>query len=313
MHLVRLAISIGDLNGIGLEIALRAHEEVKTLCSPVYCIDETMLAWGAAMLGLEVPQDFETMSCGDAFEITPGIPTAASGAYAYDSFIKALHVTQKGDTKAMVTLPINKEAWSLAGVTYKGHTDALSGILGEEATMMLGCEKLFTALYTHHIPLRDVPKTIKKKTLKKFLINFYKDVKEPYIGVLGLNPHAGDGGVIGDEEKIIAKAIKKANKALEAEIFIGPLVPDTAFTKKNLEKMHYFVCMYHDQGLAPLKSLFFEESINVSLGLSIIRTSVDHGTAYDIAYKGKNPSCISYINAIKEATRLVEKHHTFTL
>lgn len=313
MHSIKVAISIGDLNGIGLEIALRAHEEIKTLCQPIYCIDETMLSWGAAMLGLDVPEDFDISPCGEPFEITPGIPTKESGKYAYKSFKKALKLTQKGKTKAMVTLPINKEAWSLAGVKYKGHTDALSDILDEQATMMLGCDKLFTALYTHHIPLKDVPKTIQTKPLKKFLINFYNDVKEPYIGVLGLNPHAGDGGVIGDEEKIIAKAIKKANATLGSEIFVGPLVPDTAFAKHNLETMHYFVCMYHDQGLAPLKALFFEESINVSLGLSIIRTSVDHGTAYDIAYKDASPSLESYINAIKEATRLVDKHHTFTL
>ena len=310
---MKLAISIGDLNGIGLEIALRAHNEIKTLCQPIYCIDESMLTWGAAMLGLEIPEDFKTYGCGEPFDITPGIPTAFSGSYAYDSFITALDLTKKKTADAMVTLPINKEAWALANVPYKGHTDALSAILQEDATMMLGCDKLFTALFTHHIPLKDVPKKIKKKTLKNFLVNFYNDVKEPYIGVLGLNPHAGDGGVIGKEDKRIAKAIKKANQALESEIFIGPLVPDTAFTKRNLEKMHYFVCMYHDQGLAPLKALFFEESINVSLGLSIIRTSVDHGTAYDIAYKNKAPSTLSYYNAVKEAVRLIEKHQIFTL
>ncbi|WP_263832908.1 4-hydroxythreonine-4-phosphate dehydrogenase [Sulfurospirillum oryzae] len=300
----KIAISIGDLNGIGLEIALRAHEEVKKHCYPIYCINENMLGWGAALLGLDVPSDFDIRDCGKVFEIQPGLCSADAGESSYDSFITAVALAKSNEVSGIVTLPINKEAWSMAGLEYKGHTDALSDLLGCEAIMMLGCEEMFTILYTHHIPLRDVPHEIKAKKLKPFLLKVYEEIGEERIAVLGLNPHAGDHGVIGDEDEEIEKAILKANHFLEREVFVGPFVPDMAFAKGNREKFRYFVCMYHDQGLIPLKTLYFEESINVSLNAGIVRTSVDHGTAFDIAYKDENPSTLSYVNAVKEAVKL---------
>lgn len=309
----KIAISVGDLNGVGIEIALKAHDKIKELCYPLYAINESLLLQSSKLLRQKIPSDFEAISCTKPFQITPSVPTKESGKASYDSFLTALKLTKTNYAQALVTLPINKEAWSLANVPYKGHTDALSDILNQDAIMMLGCEKLFTALFTHHIPLKDVPKLIKTKKVRNFLLNFYSHAQEPKIGVLGLNPHAGDNGVIGDEEKKIAKAIHKANEKLGAEIFIGPLVPDTAFSKRSLENINYFVCMYHDQGLAPLKALFFDESINVSLGLNIIRTSVDHGTAYDIAYKNQNPSFKSYINAVKYALKLIQKRKNDTI
>jgi 4-hydroxythreonine-4-phosphate dehydrogenase len=297
----KIAISIGDLNGIGLEIALRSHEQISQWCEPIYCIDPTMLSWGAAVLNIEIPQDLHVIPCKGVFEITPGVATKASGEASYHSFLKALELVQSGQADALVTLPINKEAWQMATIPYRGHTDALDHLLGEKAIMMLGCKSLYVALYTHHIPIKDVPKQITKKALNKFLLRTYEALHVKPIGVLGLNPHAGDGGVIGKEDRRIAKAIQKANEILGEEIFIGPLVPDTAFTPNNLVQMSHFVSMYHDQGLIPVKTLYFEESINVSLGLSIIRTSVDHGTAYDIAYKNESPSTKSYQNAILKA------------
>lgn len=302
-----IAVSVGDLNGIGLEIALKAHEKIKELCTPLYAINESLLLQGAKKLNINIPDDFKAISCTKAFKITPGIATKESGKASYDSFLTALKLTQTKRTDALVTLPINKEAWSMARISYKGHTDALSDILNQDAIMMLGCDKLYTALFTHHIPLKDVPKLIKPKKIRDFLLSFYEEIQESPIGVLGLNPHAGDNGVIGAEDKKILKAIQKANKKVGQDVFIGPLVPDTAFSKKSLEHINYFTCMYHDQGLTPLKALYFDESINVSLGLSIIRTSVDHGTAYDIAYKNQNPSLKSYINAVKYALKLIEK------
>ena len=300
----KIAISVGDLNGIGLEIALRTHEEVKKHCQPIYCINENMLAWGAALLGLDVPTDFEIRDCGKVFEIEAGVCSAEAGESSYDSFITAVALAKSNEVSGIVTLPINKESWALAGLEYKGHTDALSDLLGCEAIMMLGCEEMFTILYTHHVPLRDVPHEIKAKKLKPFLLKVYEELGIERIGVLGLNPHAGDHGVIGDEDEEIEKSIQKANHFLEREVFVGPLVPDTAFSKANRENFTYYVCMYHDQGLIPLKTLYFEESINVSLNAGIVRTSVDHGTAFDIAYKDGNPSCLSYINAVKEAVKL---------
>ncbi len=301
---MKIAISIGDLNGIGLELALRSHEEVKKVCEPLYCINENMLAWGAALLGMDVPHDFEIRDCGKVFEIQPGICSAEAGESSYDSFITAVALAKSKEAHGIVTLPINKESWAMAGLEYKGHTDALCDLLGCDAIMMLGCEKMFTILYTHHIPLRDVPHEIKTKKLKPFLLKVYEELGEEKIAVLGLNPHAGDHGVIGDEDEEIRKAIAKANHFLEREVFYGPFVPDMAFTKANREKFTHFVCMYHDQGLIPLKMLYFDESINVSLNAGVVRTSVDHGTAFDIAYKEGKPSTLSYVNAVKEAVKL---------
>lgn len=300
---MKIAISIGDLNGIGLEIALKAHEEVSKHCQPIYCINESMLAWGAALLGLDVPKNFEIRDCGKIFEIQPGKCSAEAGESSYDSFITAVALAKSKEVSGIVTLPVNKESWAIAGLEYKGHTDALSDLLGCEAIMMLGCEEMFTILYTHHIPLKDVSHEIKAKKLKPFLLKVYEELGVEHIAVLGFNPHAGDNGVIGDEDEEIKKAIIKANHFLEREVFVGPFVPDMAFTKANRERFTHFVCMYHDQGLIPLKMLYFEESINVSLNAGIVRTSVDHGTAFDIAYKDGNPSISSYVNAVKEAVK----------
>jgi 4-hydroxythreonine-4-phosphate dehydrogenase len=259
-----------------------------------------MLEKGAKLLKKEIPNDFTCSECGNVFEIIPGVSTKESGEFSYTSFLRAVNLAKSGEADAIVTLPINKESWSKANVPFIGHTDALS----KKAIMMLGCEKLFVILYTHHIPIKEIAKKIKTKKLKKFLLKVYDSLHVENIAVLGLNPHAGDNGVIGDEDKKIKKAIKKANKKLEKEIFHGPMVPDIAFTKRNREKYTHFVCMYHDQGLTPLKALYFDESINVSLNTGIIRTSVDHGTAFDIAYKFKKPLNISFINAIKYAIKL---------
>jgi 4-hydroxythreonine-4-phosphate dehydrogenase len=125
------------------------------------------------------------------------------------------------------------------------------------------------------------------------------------IGVLGLNPHAGDNGVLGDEERFIEQAIQNVNTHFKKEIFVGPLVPDVAFTTHQREQFTHYIAMYHDQGLGPLKALYFDESINVSLGLPIIRTSVDHGTAFDIAYMHKAATA-SYVNAVTAALGFIK-------
>ena len=291
----KVAISIGDLNGIGLEIALKSHNKIKQLIKPIYCINEKMLKKGAKLLNYKIPDDFEIVDVEGEFEINPGKIDAKSGEYSFKSFIKAINLAKEKKVGAITTLPINKEAWSKAGIKYKGHTEVLRDIFKKDAIMMLGCEKLYVALFTEHIPLKKVAEKIKQENLIKFFLDFYKSTNFKKIGVLALNPHAGDGGVLGDEEiKEIIPAIKEANKILNKEIFYGPLVPDIAFTSKKGR----FIAMYHDQGLAPLKALYFDESINVSLNLPILRTSVDHGTAFDIAYKNLAKTS-SYENAIK--------------
>ncbi len=296
-----VAISIGDLNGVGPEIALTAHEKVQEFCKPLYFCNRPMLEQAARLLGMEIPKDLEVEYVSGEFTIKPGTISKKSARLSFASFSKAVEMTASGITDAVVTLPINKEAWHKAGIHYSGHTDYLRKRFKKEAIMMLGCDQLYVALYTEHIPLKEVPKAIKKKRLARFLIDLYESVHPLLpIPVLGLNPHAGDGGVLGDEEKKIASAIEAANKKLGKDIFFGPVVPDTAFAPHFRKKVSHIVAMYHDQGLAPLKALYFEESINVSLNLPILRTSVDHGTAYDIAYKGL-ANITSYLNAVRYA------------
>ena len=303
-NLPKIAISVGDLNGIGIEIALKCHEEISKICKPIYCINNKMLKRAVKELNTEVPLDFETYKTKGDFEIKPGIVSKKAGRCSYNSFIDAIDLANKNEVDAICTLPINKESWSKADIKYKGHTEVLRDYFDKHAIMMLGCEKMFVALFTEHIPLKKVAKKINEKDLTDFLIDFYNSVKNDNIGVLGLNPHASDNGVLGDEEVEIFKAIRNANKLLGKEIFKGPMVPDTAFSPNSRKNYTYFVAMYHDQGLAPLKALYFDESINVSLNLPIIRTSVDHGTAFNIAYKNENINTQSYINAIKEAVNL---------
>ncbi len=296
-----VAISIGDMNGIGPEIALKAHETIKDFCKPLYFCNYPMLEQAAKLLGMQLPKDLEVEYVEGEFAIKPGKISKKSARLSFASFTKAVEMTASGITDAVVTLPINKEAWHKAGIHYSGHTDYLRKRFNKEAIMMLGCDKLFVALFTEHIPLKDVPKSITKKRLTRFLVDFYESVYPLLpVAVLGLNPHAGDGGVLGDEEEKIAAAIEKANKRIGKEIFFGPVVPDVAFAPAFRKKVSHIVAMYHDQGLAPLKALYFEESINVSLNLPILRTSVDHGTAYDIAYKGLADTT-SYVNAVHYA------------
>ena len=296
-----IAITIGDINGISPEIILRGHKELTSICTPLYFTNYKMLKRAADLLNLDIPRDMELEYISGSFKIKPGKIGAKSGDYSFRSFKKAVQFTKAGITDAMVTLPIHKKAWERAGLPYRGHTEALRDFFKKKAIMMLGVPELFVALYTEHIPLKDVAKRIKRERLEKFLLDFAKNIKTEKVAVLGLNPHAGDGGVMGSEEKEIEKAIKGANKKLKRELFTGPLVPDTAFTPDMRARYGHFIAMYHDQGLAPLKALCFDEAINVSLNLPIVRSSVDHGTAFDIAYKPVPKSLKSYINAVKYA------------
>jgi len=299
-----LAISVGDLNGVGIEIALKSHTEVHKLCNPIYCINAKLLNQAAKFLDVKVPDDFILEEVAGSFNIEAGLVNAESGRYSYDSFMSAIALCETKKVDGVVTMPIHKEAWMMAGLHYKGHTDLLRQHFDRDAIMMLGCEKMYVALVTEHIPLSEVTTTITYKMLKPFLLTLHESIPKEKIAVLGINPHAGDNGVLGHEDMRIKKAIKSANKAIGFEQFYGPIVPDVAFTPHVREEFRYFVAMYHDQGLAPLKALYFDESVNISLNLPIVRTSVDHGTAFDIAYKGEAKT-LSYLNAIKSALELI--------
>ncbi len=314
----KVAISIGDLNGIGIQLAFENHHTIAQIITPLYCIDKHMLEQAARKLDISIPDDFQTIeNIAPHFDIEAGDVSKESGAYAYASFVKAVELARNKEVAAICTLPIHKKAWELSGVQYKGHTDALRDFFDAKAIMMLGCEKMYVALFTEHIPLKEVAASINEEDLTRFLLDFYKTAKpKSTVGVLGLNPHAGDDGVLGDEERIIQKAIDNVNLMINPsycrgenalkEVPLGctptysnPLVPDVAFTPNVRKNYMHYIAMYHDQGLAPLKALYFDEGINVSLNLPILRTSVDHGTAFDIAYKGIKLNNLSYVNAIK--------------
>ncbi|TET88482.1 MAG: 4-hydroxythreonine-4-phosphate dehydrogenase [Sulfurovum sp.] len=297
----KVAISIGDLNGIGIQLALENHHTISKEVEPVYCIDKTMLEQATKKLNIQIPYNFQTIeNIAPYYEIEAGKVSKESGAYAYSSFTKAVELAKAKKVDAITTLPIHKKAWELAGVNYKGHTDALRDFFDAEAIMMLGSPKMYVALFTEHIPLKEVAKSINEKDLTRFLIDFYHTAKPTkQVGVLGLNPHAGDDGVLGNEETIIQKAIDNAHLKIGKKIYSSPLVPDVAFTPRVRANYTHYIAMYHDQGLAPLKALYFDEGINVSLNLPILRTSVDHGTAFDVAYKGVELSSLSYLNAVK--------------
>ncbi|MBK1963600.1 4-hydroxythreonine-4-phosphate dehydrogenase [Campylobacter novaezeelandiae] len=372
----KLAISIGDINGISCEILIKAHNAISKICTPYYFIHPNLLSQALKILNLTIDNYnlvifekdskeefflkeenkhykifcFKSALYADVdsnFDINVGKIDAKSGLYSYLSFQAANYFVKAKYAKALITLPIHKKAWQLAHIPFRGHTEALRFFYKKEAIMMLGCSKLFVGLFSDHIPLKEVSKKIQFKSLVNFFINFYKQTHFKKIGVLGFNPHAGDYGVIGGkEEEIINKAIEFSNaylsflktstkqkntflkkfnitektllqNALKNEIlkqellqfnthlFYLPqvLVADTAFTKNSLKSCNRLIAMYHDLGLAPLKALYFDQSINISLNLPIIRTSVDHGTAFDIAYKHK-AKIKSYKEAIKFALYL---------
>lgn len=302
----RIVISIGDLNGIGIQLALENHSTIKKIVKPIYSIDREMLEQASKLLNIKIPKDFISIeNISKPFTINPSTICRESGRYAFNSFKKAIELSESGEADGgVMTLPIHKKAWELAGINYKGHTDALRNFFMSDAIMMLGCSKMYVALYTEHTPLEKVSQEVRNvKKLSSFLIDFYYAIKvnlkkDEKIALLGLNPHAGDNGVLGDEEKNIIEAIKIAHKKIKIDIYTQPLVPDIAFTPNIRKKYRYFVAMYHDQGLAPLKALYFDEGVNISLNLPIKRASVDHGTAFDIAYKNRKLNNLSYLNAI---------------
>ena len=297
----KIAISVGDLNGIGVELILLNHKQVGSLCEPVYCVSEGMLGQASERLEIAVPKDM-TLSPppSEDFTICPSEIDPVSGAYSFASFAYAVELAREGEVDSVLTMPIHKKAWELGGVSYKGHTDYLSQLFGKQGIMMLGCEKMFVALFTDHIPLSRVPESIQYDKLRDFMLRFHSSTQADKIAVLGLNPHSGDFGVLGDEEREITKAIASCNETLGSAVFEGAIVPDIAFAPINRAKFTHYIAMYHDQGLAPLKSLYFEESINVTLDMPIVRASVDHGCAFDIAYNSTHPkSSKSYLNAVQ--------------
>lgn len=309
----RIGITIGDVNGIGPEVTLKAviqgdwaHEVEFMLYGPV-----TEMKRQARALQLEVPEYVHFRDVGIDVSWCPG-EIAVDASLAAE---RAIRSVVKGclsrDLDAMVTAPISKEGFKKAGIDVPGHTEFLAELTGTtKFGMMLVGGGLRVLLVTRHIPISKVPAALTSENICEAIgltgeaLKLF-GIKDGKIGVCGLNPHAGDGGVIGREEiELIIPAIKEIRKA--GYNVSDVVAADTIFHEALKGKYDAVVAMYHDQGLAPLKMLGFDEGINITLGLPIIRTSPDHGTAYGIA--GKNEaSSKSMQNAIALAIDLTGK------
>lgn len=328
----RLALTLGDCAGIGPELVLRA------LAAPSLNADCRLLVYGnlrllsrvAAAAGLPLPERLAVVPPDgvpaaprdrhvlvdvplDAAEsLRPGAVQAACGAAAHAWICAAVRDIQAGRADALVTAPVNKEALHLAGVAFPGHTELLAHLTGASAPCMaFYAPGLVVSLATIHEALADVPRLLTVPGLLRTIRLTHAACRgfgaaAPRLGVLALNPHAGENGLFGGEEsRVIEPAIAQARA--EGFDVAGPLVPDTAFTwlaaRPEKPPFDAYVAMYHDQGLIPFKMVAFDTGVNVTLGLPLIRTSPDHGTAFNLAWQGK-ASPASLFSAITLAARM---------
>ena len=282
----RIAITVGDPSGIGPEVAAKAAADprVVAVCEPI----------------LYAPSD--------GARFAPGVLSAEAGRAAHDVIVRAVSDAMDGTVQAVATAPVNKEAFRLAGLEWTGHTDLLAHLTGApRVAMMFYSDRLMVVLATVHIALADVPASLTLERVQATIALTAEAVPRftkvpPRIAVAGLNPHAGEHGLFGTEEdRVIAPAIA-ACRARGVDVS-GPYPADTVFVRATRGEFDVVVACYHDQGLIPVKLLAFGQAVNVTLGLPIVRTSVDHGTAFDIAGKGvADPQ--SMIAAVLLAARL---------
>ena len=282
----RIAITVGDPAGIGPEIARKAADDprVRGVCEPVL--------YGP---GAEA-----------AFR--PGVLSSEAGQAAYDAICRAVSDAQAGTVDGVATAPVNKMAFALAGLPWKGHTELLAHLTGSgQVAMMFWSEPLKVVLATVHVPLADVPRLLTRDLLDAVITLAAQELPRfglpsPRLALAGLNPHAGEGELLGSEEaRVLTPAVEAARS--RGVCIGGPFPGDTVFGRTVRGEFDAVVACYHDQGLIPVKLLAFGQAVNVTLGLPIIRTSVDHGTAFDIAGKGvADPS--SMIAATLLAARL---------
>ncbi len=318
--LPRLLITLGDVAGIGPEIIARAWPDLLPLCRPAIVGDPLWLRRGLELTGAsarvhvigspaEAKPEVDVLPCllgsdQDLHAVEPGRVSAAAGRAAYDFLCRAIDWTLSGEADAIVTAPLHKEGLHAAGLSYPGHTEILAERTGvKKFAMVLAVGNLAVAHVTLHMALRDVfrhltPSAVLEKIrLLHTLLTRMLD-RRPRLGVAALNPHASDGGLFGDEEaSIIAPAVEAAQQeGLQAS---GPWPCDTLFVRARRGDFDGIVAMYHDQGHIALKLLGEGRAVNISAGLPIVRTSVAHGTAYDIAGRG-----IADATSLIEATRV---------
>jgi 4-hydroxythreonine-4-phosphate dehydrogenase len=305
-HKIRVGISIGDFNGIGPEIIMKSLSEktITDFFTPVIFGSGKLFTYQKNILKLNINFNYineASQAQGGKLNMVNlvkenstvelGTPTEESTKMAIDSLEAATEALLKGEIDVLVTAPINKDEMMKMGFKHAGHTGYFEEKFNKKGLMFLVTEDLKVAVSTHHIPLAQVAENISKEKIKKqirilnqTLIEDF-NISRPKIAVLGLNPHAGDGGVIGKEEiEIIVPAIKELSD--NGILTFGPFPADSFFQPEKYKNFDAVLAMYHDQGLAPFKTLAYEEGVNYTAGLPFIRTSPDHGTAYDIA--GKN-------------------------
>ncbi|MEP7116622.1 MAG: 4-hydroxythreonine-4-phosphate dehydrogenase PdxA [Acidobacteriota bacterium] len=289
----RIAITAGDPAGIGPEIAAKAAADRRVLevCQPI------------------------------VYEATPAGPfamgevSAVAGRAAFDAIVRAVDDAKAGKVDGIATAPVNKAAFAAAGLGWKGHTDLLAHLCGVgRVAMLFHSPKLRVVLATVHVPLRDVSRLLTRELVRETLYLTagelpYFGVKAPRLAVAALNPHAGEGGLMGfEDDEVLAPAVRDAQQAgLDVS---GPFPADTVFVRAARGEFDCVLACYHDQGLIPVKLLAFGTAVNVTLGLPIVRTSVDHGTAFDIAGRGlaDHGSLVEAVRLAAElATRVKEQ------
>ena len=285
----RIAITAGDPAGIGPEIAQKAAADPRVLavCEPI-------------IYGPDREARFE-----------PGILSAKAGLAAYHAITAAVRDAQAGVVRGIATAPVNKLALARAGLPWKGHTDLLGHLThSPRVAMMFWSEPLKVVLATVHVPLSEVPRALTRERLEETIALTARELPRfglahPRLALAGLNPHAGEDGLLGDEEDRVLRPAVAAARAQGITIE-GPLPGDTVFVRAARGEFDAVIACYHDQGLIPVKLLAFGQAVNVTLGLPIVRTSVDHGTAFDIAGKGIADAG-SMIEAVLLAAKLAER------
>ncbi|MGE0872579.1 MAG: 4-hydroxythreonine-4-phosphate dehydrogenase PdxA [Kofleriaceae bacterium] len=288
----RIGLTIGDPTGIGPEItvATLASAPIEWRRRIVVYGDREPLERAARAIQRSLPPELEIVGEGSGAGSVFGIPDERSGAAQVGYLEAAVAAAARGELAGLVTAPISKSWAKRAGFAFPGHTEMLAARLGtSDVVMMFAGPRLKVALATVHVPLAEVPRALTtpriRKTLELVVAALVNDfgIAAPRVGVVGLNPHAGEGGLLGAEDRdVIAPALAP----LPPAAIVGPLVPDAAFRAALQGHHDALIAMYHDQGLIPVKLIDFDDAVNMTLGLPIVRTSPDHGTAYDIAGRG---------------------------
>ncbi len=316
-HKPRIGITLGDFNGVGPEVVIKAlaDNRLVSIITPVVYGSARVISYYKKLLNVEefnytqvrnrgqfAPKSINVINCwDDSLEISPGKATPQSGKAAFTALKQACEELKDGVIDALVTAPIDKQTIHSEEFPFAGHTGYLTQFFGAtESLMFLVSDSLRVGVVTEHIPVRDIAAAVTKEKIEAKLKIMEQSLRrdfginKPRIAVLALNPHAGDHGLIGHEDDQIIKPIVTEQKN-KGKLVYGPFPADGFFASGNYAKYDGILAMYHDQGLIPFKTIAFEEGVNFTAGLPVVRTSPDHGTAYSIA--GKNLASETSIRA----------------